>query len=302
MSRLFAFVAALLVLLAGASTSLAQDATPAAATFPDTLGLPVLEISSTAEGFEGLPDETEAGRYHIDFTGESPESIVTFVQLPEGVAADELVGSDVAASPEAEEGAPPAIPDWLYDTYIAGGASGVGGQAIVDLRPGEYAVWNEDFEAPVAVPMTVTGEMPTDLPEPAAGITIREFKTDDGYDFEFVGDLVAGAATLQVSNEADQPHHVVFIKSPREITEEQVMQLLMFDPAAGGTPPPGMPNPEELTFPLYVPVQSPDSTQWHALNLEPGYYAVACFVEDPTKENIPHAFEGMIEVFEVAGA
>lgn len=281
MSRFFAVVAALLLSAAGPIATFAQEATPTSATFADTLDLPELEITQTEDGFAGVPEETEAGRYLVTFTGQAPQGIVNFVQLPEGLTVDDLLSAigpvsadgELAGTPPAEEEAAPVVPEWLYETYVPGGAAffvpGQRVQTVVDLRPGDYAVWNDDFEAPQAVPMTVTGEMPSDLPEPEADATIRELKTEEGYAFEVDGELAAGQLTLEIANEADQPHHVVFVKSPTEITEEQAMQLLMFDPSAG-TPPPGLPSPEEFTFPAYVPTQSADTTQWNALNLEPG--------------------------------
>lgn len=303
MSRFFALVAALLLWAVGPTLAFAQEASLTAAAFPDTLGLPELAITQTEDGFAGLPEETEAGRYLVNFTGSAPEAVVTFVQLPEGIVPDDFAPAAPVATPT-EDGAPPAPPEWLYDAYIAGGvgviAPGQTGQAIVDLLPGEYAAWNEDFEAPFAVPFTVTGEQPADLPEPDADVSVVERTTEEGYDFDLTGEPAAGPATVRVVNGSDQPHHVVFIKSPVALDEERVMQLLMLDPASGATPPPGLPGLEEFTFPLYVPVQSAGSTQWQALTLEPGFYAAVCFVEDPTKGNVPHAFEGMIETFEVA--
>jgi hypothetical protein len=41
----------------------AQDATPTAATFADTMGLPELRVQITDTAYEGLPAETAAGRY-----------------------------------------------------------------------------------------------------------------------------------------------------------------------------------------------------------------------------------------------
>jgi hypothetical protein len=309
MDRRVLFATALLALGASTTATVAQEATPTSATFADTLGLPELAVTDNGEGLEGLPAETEAGRYLVTLTNnddDNPEGNISFIQLTEGLTVDDFGAAFVPATPvEGEEAPVPAL-EALYDAYIAGGpsasAAGQSAQAIVDLLPGDYAVWNEDFENPVAAPLTVTGEMPADLPQPEADLTFREVKTEQGYDFELSGEPTAGAATIEVVNDADQPHHVVFIKSPVELSEEQVMQLLMLDPESGATPPPGLPSFEEFTFPHYVPVQSSGTTQWHAVNLEPGYYVAVCFVEDPTKENIPHAFEGMIEIFTVGDA
>jgi hypothetical protein len=146
-------LAALLALtLLGGAPGLAHDATPAAdATFFDTLGLPELEITATDDGFAGIPAETEAGRYLATFANEGTapaaneeggSSSVGFVRLPNGRPLADLM-PDSAASPTAEGEVDPAVFAWLYETDVAGGAAaepGATGQAIVDLRPGEYVV------------------------------------------------------------------------------------------------------------------------------------------------------------------
>jgi hypothetical protein len=316
MPRPAAFAIALVLALAAlplawASTN-AQAATPAAdARFADTLGLPELAITATDDGFEGVPAETEAGRYLVTFTndaaGEAAEGGLGFMRLPEGRTVDDLAAAAEALGELMAGGSPAAMAGgedpltWVYETYIAGGlAAGPGGtgQAIVDLRPGDYAVWGDDPALPIPpVAMTVSGEMPADPPEPEARLTVTELGTADGYAFEVEGDLAPGLQTLRIDNKSDQPHFVVLLRSPEPITEEQLTALLELPEDAA--PPPGLPNPEEFVDVAYAATQSAGTTQWLAVDLEPGSHVLTCFFPDPNHGGIPHAAEGMAELVTV---
>jgi len=295
--------------------ALAQEATPRApadALFADDLGLPELAIGLTDEGYTDVPTETAAGRYLVTFANEATiDGGVDFVLLPDSRTVDDFAGlseaigeAEMAASPAAgEAGNPLAEFAWLYQTYVAGGGGAAPGQTVqvvVDLRPGEYAVWSDDLESSIPpAPMTVTGEMPTDLPEPEADAVVTQVGTAEGYAFEFAGDLAAGPQVLRIDNKSDQPHFTLLIGSPNPVTLEQAEMLMNFDFESGEEPPAGMPDPESFTFFTYAATQSAGSTQWFATNLEPGSYIVACFVPDPTKGGIPHAMEGMLSVIDV---
>lgn len=318
MSRFLAVVAALLLSVTATAITAAQEATPTAATFADTLGLPELALTFDGTAFAGHPAETAAGRYLVSLTNETEElAAADFVQLAEGRTAADLVepsgpppgGGDGTPMAEMEmEGSPAAgeAPEnplaWLYETYLAGGPGAGGGstaQAIVDLQAGDYLIWNEDTESPVTAELTVTGEMPADLPEPEADVTVREVNTEEGFAFELEGELAPGPLVVAVENASDQPHFMDLILSPDPITEEQLQMVLTFDPSSGATPSPDMPNPEEWLEAGYAASQSADTTQWLALDLQPGYYVLACFIPDPTNEGTPHAFEGMVEIIPV---
>jgi len=301
--------------LGGASALARQDAGATDATFADTLGLPELSITATDDGYEGVPAETEAGRYLVTFRNEGTGSYVSeseggpsaagFVRLPEGQTLDDLMPAGMA-SPAAEEAPDPAAFAWLYDAYIAGGAAAEPGgtsQAVVDLPPGEYVVWGDDPTAMADAPsMTVTGEMPADLPEPEADVTVTEIGTAEGYAFEYSGEFGPGTQVVRIDNKSDQPHFVEWARLPVPVTEEQLLQFFMLDETA--TPPPGLPelNFEELALGGYAPTQSAGTTQWVAINLEAGPHWVACWVPDPAQEGIPHAMEGMIDVLDIGEA
>ncbi len=325
MGKIFGMIAALLLLLSGSAAALAQDATPAArgsAMFADTMGLPELRITASDTALEGVPAETAAGRYLVTLTNSGSEDAAAgFLQLPEGVTAADLAalggpppgvegtpaaGGETAGTPAAdgnngggEDGPPP----WFYQTYIAGGAGAGAGQtaqAIVDLLPGSYAVWGEDPEAkqpPVA--LTVTGEMPADLAEPTADVTVNEVGTNEGFRFSLDGDLAVGPQTIKVYNHSDQPHFLILLKSPGPITEEQVQALLTFDPSSGTPLPSDTPDPDKFTTAAYMSVMSQGTVAYLASNLDSGYYVMLCFISDPKKGHMPHAAEGMAQIFEV---
>jgi hypothetical protein len=319
--RVGSILAALMVaavLLAWPVSIAAQQATPAAMTFSDTMGLPELQVTITDTAFEGLPAETAAGRYVVtlNITAANGGGL-GFLQLPEGMTIDDFTAIFAAppASPEADMAgmatpgmeASPAEgevkpPDWIYSAKFAGGSGGDPGQTvqvIVDLVPGNWVVWGEDPEASQApVPLTVTGETPaTPAPEPTAAATVSLFE----YGFKVDGALAAGPQTLKVTNVGAQPHFLILLKSPVEITKEQLEQIVQAD-MTGATPAPdsGLPNPEEFTQAAYVATLSTGSSAWAPVNLEPGYYVLLCFFPD-IQSGAPHAALGMYDVVEVTG-
>ncbi len=63
MGRLVALVVVLVSLALSAPAVGAQDATPESGLA--ALGLPTLEVTVTAQGYEGIPASLEAGRYLV---------------------------------------------------------------------------------------------------------------------------------------------------------------------------------------------------------------------------------------------
>jgi hypothetical protein len=314
-SRIVTIAATASLALLGFAGALAQDATPTAeeSLFAE-LGLPELTITATDEGLQLDQSEIEAGRYLVTLNNESanPQVVAGFVQLAEGRAVEDLSFADeiAAGTPIPEEGPSPEQLEglgWLYETYIAGGPStfsDVSKQAVVELSAGEYGVWNDDpFSSLPAPALTVTGDPETTIegPEPEADVTIVEVgEGGEGYSFEVNGELRAGPQIVAVLNASDQPHFVEASQYPEEITMEQMMGSMMFDPSSGGTPSPDMLDFEQFTFAGWASVQSIGTTQWVVMDFEPGQAILACWIPDPLAEGIPHALEGMLQFFPVA--
>ncbi|MGI8485415.1 MAG: hypothetical protein ACR2OU_14270, partial [Thermomicrobiales bacterium] len=70
--------------MATMATAAAQGGTAATATASasglNTLGLPELKITITANGFDGVPSTTPAGRYLVTASGSDPYVQVNFLQ------------------------------------------------------------------------------------------------------------------------------------------------------------------------------------------------------------------------------
>lgn len=287
------------------------------------LGLPELEVAVTADAFEGIPDQLEAGRYLVTVTagedaGEEGGG-VSFVQ-PVGLSADEFLElaagppdvANVEGTPElTAEGAPPADgeemggpPPEFYDFVFAGGTYAPPGETaeiVLDLTPGEWVAWGDDPEAPQEpVVFAVTGEMPTDLSEPASSATLTMSEMEITVS---EGALTSGQQIVKVENLGAQPHFIVMFKGPDGFTEEQAAVVLDEEMQAEmtGTPPAysGI-NPEEDLMPVaFTATQSTDTALWLSLDLEPGTYGLVCFFPD-IADGTPHAYKGMYAVVEVA--
>ncbi len=293
--------------LMGAAGALAQDATPEAESLFANLGLPELTVTATNEGFELSESEVEAGRYLVHLVNEtdSPDIAAGFVRLVDGKTLDDLSFAEEMASGTPM---PEQMPDietfaWMYEAYIAGGVTSDSPTAVIDLRGGEYGVWADDPTSPIAAaPLAVTGDADARIegPEPEAAVTIvEEGAGGEGFMFTITGEAMAGPQIVKILNASDQPHFVIGFHYPEEITIEQVMEFLMFDPSSGATPSAEMLDETLLTFPMYAPTQSVGTTQWVEMDAEAGQLILACFVPDPVAEGIPHAFEGMVSLLPV---
>ncbi|HEY8446395.1 MAG TPA: hypothetical protein VIL01_04740 [Thermomicrobiales bacterium] len=325
MRGLIALVAALLLGAVSLAPVAAQDATPSTGGMLSgaELGLEELSIRLTDTAYEGVPAEVTTGRYLYTFeNASSAPGGLNFMQLPEGMTAEDLaaMGMEPEASPAAEEHmhATPAeeaqgeeggeegggIPDWFYEVAIAGGAfiePGQTAQGIVEFTvAGNWVAWGEDPTVPQPpVGFTVTEGMasPEPGPEPAASVTVYEENTPDGFVFRFEGTFTPGQQLVKIVNNSDQPHFVDWTLSPVPITLEELQQI--FGAFETGTPAAGLPSPEELVSVAFAGTQSRGTTQWLLIDLQPGTYIVACFIPDPGRDFVPHAFEGMVEIVTV---
>jgi hypothetical protein len=325
MRRLVSVVALLFMMSMLAPGATAQDATPAASAFGD-LGLPTLDVTVTADAYEGIPESLEAGRYLVTVTvGEGAGEFgggVAFVQPPDGMSVDEFVAASLAppdesgvgavaatpidgveASPvggDEETGGPPAF---VFDATYAGGAYAFDGssEVILDLTPGEWVAWADDSEAPQEpVIFEVTGEIPADLvePESAATITMGEYVIE-----VTEGELTSGSQVVRIDNVGAQPHFIGWFLGPDGMTEEQIQVVLDEEQQAEMTGTPaaysGI-NPEEDVMPVvFTATQSPNTSIWITVDLEAGTHALLCFFPD-LSDGMPHAYYGMYTVIEVA--
>lgn len=282
--------------LSPGSTALAQGPTDL-----DSLGLPTLDITVTTTGYDGVPAETPAGRYLVkaSVTGGAPVQVV-FLQPPSGLSAATLL-EVIQAS--AGGGAPP---EEIYASTWAGGIPttfpGEVAHAVIDLLPGEWLVFGGGPGAPQEpVILEATGEMPADVPEPAADITVTI--SDDTLDVE--GALTVGDHLLRIESRGTEPHQLLLLSGPDDLTEEDFGGFVRFDPNDPSSTPPAVTYPEGTLQPRFrSPALSDGVVQWAPLSFEPGeegVYAALCpFPSADTGAG--HAEQGQYAVFTVTPA
>ncbi|MBA2775998.1 MAG: hypothetical protein H0U31_04620 [Chloroflexia bacterium] len=304
MKRLFAIVAVSL-LFSLVAPAAAQDATPE--TGPSLLaelGYPELRVTSDGATSD-MPTELEAGRYHIILENTSEVDIdLEFYQLPEGTTIEDLEAFFAEVSES--EGPGFAVPDFFYDMVFNGGATslaGETGEVVLDLMPGEWVVNlltydpETDETADVLNTLTVTGEEP-EVEDVAGAI---EIVMAEMY-FEAPETIVAGPQIWNVVNNGLQVHHVVLSLVPDGTTEAQVLELASSfgppaSPEAGATPVEPALSFEDVEDVFYSLLFSNGQSNWYELDLQPGTYAMLCFMPDPSGTS--HVMLGMIEIFTV---
>ncbi|HET7056594.1 MAG TPA: hypothetical protein VFI12_09030 [Thermomicrobiales bacterium] len=307
-------LAALTFLPARAMLVSAQDAGDLSA-----MGYPELAVTVTDSSFEGVPDSTAAGRYLLTLTSSLPagdtsnSGAIGFMSGTSlGMSASDLLqflastggpppsgtpeaGASPAAGGDGEEG---ALPLEVYQLHFAGGVfapPGQTAQAVIDLTPGEYVVWGDDPSLPQKpVTMTVTGDFPTDVKEPTSDITA----TLVDFAITLEGSLTAGKHIMKVQHHGAQPHFLDIEKGPDTMTKEMVMAAFMGE--MSGTPTAGGMSESDMQPVFYSPTQSIGTTTWHMIDLTAGTFLAACFF--PTAgTGVPHAMNGMVDVFKVTG-
>jgi hypothetical protein len=123
---------------------------------------------------------------------------------------------------------------------------------------------------------------------PAPGGNVVTVTAHD-FVFEAPAEIPAGLTTFQLVNRGPSLHHLQLIKLGEGKTGDDFVAALK----AGGPPPmwatlAGGPNPPE-----------PGSTTSATLMMEPGSYAIVCFV--PAPDGMPHLMKGMVQALKVTG-
>ncbi|HKY16969.1 MAG TPA: hypothetical protein VJM33_18730 [Microthrixaceae bacterium] len=123
----------------------------------------------------------------------------------------------------------------------------------------------------------------------ASGPTVLSYELID-YGFDGPSEAPVGPATFEITNAADQLHHLTIGKLPDGMTYEQLEAMATAGDAAGVD--------AALEFYGGVQVVDPDGTARAQVDLdEAGDYALVCFV--PAPDGQPHVLKGMIKPFEV---
>jgi hypothetical protein len=263
----------------------------------DTLGYPEIEITAGPDGVTA-PDTLAAGHYLVTLSAPEPYvAYVDFMQPPAGLSDDEALELAQAAAQQdlAQHG-------WVY----AGGnntfETGVPVKFIVALAPGEYRIAASYYELGAEdevmqlLPLTVTeSATPASAEGPDATVTLD--MTDDLRYTVSPDPVPAGPQVWEVTNSGEHhAHHAVVFRTPDDVTADDI--VADFASLMSGTPPAGPPLISQFQHVGYAALQSGGQTTWIELDLEPGTYAVICFIVDPAT-GMPHVINGMATTFTV---
>ena len=314
---LFSIAAALLVLSGAVAPTAAQDANIQPA-FSDsilrTLGYPEIQIEVSPEGVTA-PSTLSAWFYLVTLSAtDGNVAYLDFMQPPAGLDTATATELALAAARDdlAQEG-------WVY----AGGSNtfepGVPVSFVIQFAPGEYQIAASIYapeqgseETMRLLPLTVTspvadGGTPGPVGSPSPTGTPRAAAPDAGVTLEMTDDLryivgpdpvPAGPQVWEITNTGTHgAHHAVIWRVPDGVTAEVI--VADFSVLMSGTPPAGPPLMAQFTGVAYGALQSGGQTTWAEFDLQPGTYAVICYIIDPVTER-PHVLDGMVTVFTVA--
>jgi len=306
--RLVLFVLVLAMFGVPASVSAAQQIDAA---FSDEklreLGYPVVRIHVGPDGVEA-PSTLEAGYYLIEFSSEGEYSGYMDIMVPPaGLSQDEATELALAAARDDL-----VQPGWRY---LGGANTFVEGEPVVfaiRLDPGEYQLAasyylpNDPNEIMTLVPLTVTASAtpiaegtpqasPVAAGAPDADVVLE--MTDDLQYIVTPNPVPSGPQIWEITNTGEtQSHHVVMMRVPDGTTADDI--LAEFNDLVMGTPPAEGGVMMQSVGAGYAALQSGGATTWYEFDLDPGTYAVICYIIDPDT-GMPHVMNGMVTVFEV---
>jgi hypothetical protein len=308
MRRRLGFVFVTLALFAASAASIAAQDMDVA--FGDVklreLGYPVVKIHVGPDGVEA-PSTLEAGYYLIEFSSEGKYSGYMDIMVPPaGLSHEDATEQALMAARDDL-----VQPGWQY---LGGANTFVEGEPVVfaiHLDPGEYQIAASYYlmeegaeEIMTLVPLTVTAPAtpvaatqasPVAAGAPQADVTLE--MTDDLQYIVSPDPVPAGPRIWQITNTGEtQSHHVVMTRVPDGTTADDI--VAEFHGMMAGTPPSEGGVVAQLTYVAYAALESGGATTWYAFDLDPGTYAVICYIIDPATQ-MPHMMNGMITIFTV---
>lgn len=313
---LVTLVCALLMVHGAAATAQEQDVS-----FSDVklraLGYPEIVITVGPDGVDA-PAELAAGYYLITLQPTDEFSAyLDIMQPPDGLTEEEA--TDLALQAASND---LAQPGWGYFGGTNTFEVGVPTSFAIYLAPGDY-VWAGSYyameeggeEDMTLVPLTVTGgETPAPAASPVADAVpvaaeaspvaasapradVTLVMTDSLVYIVAPDPLATGPQLWEVTNTgAMHSHHVVMVRIPDEITADDI--VANFATLFSGTPTAEPPIFTQFTYVGYAALQSGGTTTWQEFDLDPGKYAVICFIIDP-ETGEPHVLNGMVTDFGV---
>jgi hypothetical protein len=273
------------------------------------LGFPVVQVQVGEDGIDA-PSSLHEGIYLIELQPTEDYSVyMNIVIPPNDLGSDELREQALMAARDDI-----VLPGW---TFLGGSNTfGVGVPTVfaIYLPAGEYAIaasyyLEEGEEIMDLAPLTVTGAAtpvsdasphasPAAPGRPQADVVLE---MTDELEFIITPDPVpAGAQLWEFTNSGSQRHHhVVMYSVPEGTTAGDIADG--FKPLLEGDEPAEDSIVMKMMPMGYAAIQSGGMTTWNGFDLEPGTYAVICFISDSESPEDwqPHLMDGMITVFVV---
>lgn len=229
------------------------------------------------------PKSAEAGLAEITLTNDTDSSADLQLIRVEGERSAEEVVAGLGKAIQGQE-----FPEWFF---AAGGVGTLeaGKSATVTqvLQPGSYYAFNTEGGQPDAKTVAVTEVSGDEVDEEIEGGEA----TVEGAEYVFNAEtLPAGATEIVFDNIGAQPHHLIASKFiSDDATAEDVEKFFKTEK---GEPPISEKGTKSTA------VLEGGEGQLVTLDLEPGRYALYCFITD-RQGGPPHAFKGMIDEVEV---
>jgi hypothetical protein len=228
------------------------------------------------------PDKAEAGLAEITLTNDTDSSADLQLIRVEGDHSAEEVVEGLGKAIQGQ-----AFPEWFF---AAGGVgtleAGESATVTQALKPGSYYAFNTEGGGPPdpkSVAVTEVGGEESDA-------EIEGEDTVEGAEYVFNAEtLPSGATEIAFDNIGAQPHHLIASKLKGDATAEDVEKFFKTEQGA---------PPLEEKGTKSTAVLEGGEAQLVTLNLEPGRYALYCFITD-REGGPPHALKGMVDEVEV---
>lgn len=228
------------------------------------------------------PETAESGLAEITLTNDSDAEADLQLIRVEGDRTPEEVVEGLGKAIQGEE-----FPDWFF---AAGGIGSLaaGETATVEqvLQPGDYYAFNTSGGPPDAKTAGVT--------EVSGEESDAEVEEGDGTveaaEYVFNAEtLPSGDAEIVFDNIGAQPHHLIASPIKGDATAEEVEKAFKAEKG---------PPPLEEKGTKSTAVIEGGEAQVVTLDLEPGRYALYCFITD-REGGPPHVYKGMVDEVEV---
>jgi uncharacterized cupredoxin-like copper-binding protein len=228
------------------------------------------------------PKSAEAGLAEITLTNDSEAEADLQLIRVEGDKSTEEVVEGLGQAIQGK-----AFPEWFF---AAGGVGSLqpGESATVTqvLQPGNYYAFNTSGGRPDAKAAGVTEVTGEESDEEIEGGEA----TVDAAEYVFNAEtLPSGATEIAFDNIGAQPHHLIASKLKGDATAEDAEKFFKTEQGA---------PPMEEKGTKSTAVLEGGEGQLVTLNLEPGRYALYCFITD-REGGPPHALKGMVDEVEV---